>query len=228
MYQADQGDEHFELGTSGFLYRSNKLMYDKDTNSLWNTIQGKPVVGPLVARDIELERHPVITSDWKTWKSQHPDTLVLSLETGFNRDYGEGVAYAEYFSHDQLMFDVPIPTKKVLKNKAQVFAMRSGDAQLAIASDFLAKKPVYHGELDGQKFVVLTDPGGANRAFACGEHQFESFDGDKSAKDVNGVQWNVSEPQMENSEGEIIKRIPAHRSFWFGWLAQYPDTQLIK
>ena len=53
---------HHELGTSGFLYRSNKLMYDKATKSLWWTITGEPVVGPLVGSGIRLEPLSVVTT----------------------------------------------------------------------------------------------------------------------------------------------------------------------
>ena len=56
-------------------------MYDKNTNSLWNTIYGEPVVGPLVGKGIQLERLSVVTTTWGAWKARHPDTTVLSLKT---------------------------------------------------------------------------------------------------------------------------------------------------
>ena len=54
--------EDYDLGTSGFLYRSNKLMYDKATQSLWNTIEGAPVLGPLAGKGISLATHHVVTT----------------------------------------------------------------------------------------------------------------------------------------------------------------------
>ena len=57
IYETRVGDHLHQLGTSGFLYRSNKLMYDADTQSLWNTLEGRPVVGPLVDQGISF-RHP--------------------------------------------------------------------------------------------------------------------------------------------------------------------------
>ena len=91
MYQTEYNGKHHELGTSGFLYRSNKLMYDQETFSLWSTLQGEPVVGPLVGQGIKLKQHHVVTSTWGEWKRRHPKTKVLSLDTGHQRDYGEGV-----------------------------------------------------------------------------------------------------------------------------------------
>ena len=43
-------------------------MYDKDTQSLWNTLWGKPVVGELADKDIELERMSIVTTTWGEWK----------------------------------------------------------------------------------------------------------------------------------------------------------------
>ena len=89
VYDATVNGVHHELGTSGFLYRSNKMMYDQATKSLWSTLSGTPVVGSLVGRGIELKTLYVVTTTWKEWRRRHPNTLVLSLDTGHRRDYGD-------------------------------------------------------------------------------------------------------------------------------------------
>ena len=65
----------------------------------------------------------VVTTTWGEWRKRHPATTVLSLETGADRDYGEGVAYRDYFATDELMFTVPSRDDR-LKNKAEVLALR--------------------------------------------------------------------------------------------------------
>ena len=52
LYETTRDGVEYSLGTSGFLFRSNKLMYDRDTQSLWNTLWGRPVIGPLVGQGI--------------------------------------------------------------------------------------------------------------------------------------------------------------------------------
>ncbi|MEM6473509.1 MAG: DUF3179 domain-containing (seleno)protein, partial [Planctomycetota bacterium] len=126
VYDPNVDGRHHELGTSGFLYRSNKLMYDHDTKSMWSTLKGTPVVGPLVGQNIRLQSRYVVTTTWGQWKADHPDTDVLSLETGHDRDYGEGVAYHDYFATDELMFAVP-KTDPRLKNKDEVLIIRDQD-----------------------------------------------------------------------------------------------------
>ncbi len=224
-----EGVEH-ELGTSGFLYRSNKLMYDRATQSLWSTFEGEPVIGPLVGKGIELARYPVVTSTWGEWRRRHPETTVLSLDTGHERDYSEGAAYRDYFASDELMFAVPGLDRR-LANKAEVLTLllpEEPGEQLAIAAEFLAAHPVHHDRLGTTQLVVLTDPSGANRVYASGDVRFARWDGDRAAVDEAGTTWRLSEEALTASDGRRLPRLPAQRAFWFGWYAAYPQTRLVR
>lgn len=226
MYQTELNGVHHELGTSGFLYRSNKLMYDHATKSLWSTLQGEPVVGPLVGKEIELNRRYLVTTTWGEWKKRHPDTTVLSVETGHRRDYGEGVAYREYFATDNLMFTVPEIDKRLL-NKDEVLAFRDGNQQLAIAVKHLANKRIHHDKLGEQQIVVLADDDGTSRAYRVDNTTISKWNGTDQATDSAGRKWKVLEDAMV-SNGHRFERVPSHNVFWFGWVSQFPDTRLVK
>ena len=230
-FKTEHNGKKYTLGTSGFLYRSNKLMYDQATQTLWSTTRGTPVIGPLVDQGIELEYEAVVTTTWGEWKKRHPNTTVLSLNTGHSRDYGEGVAYNEYFSTDRLMFRTPFEDDR-LKNKQEILALRFPAApsqQLAIDTDFLSKNPLYENRIGAQKFIVLTDKSGANRVFDPQDKQFTNYDGDSTITDSTGQNWTVNESNLiaVNSQ-ETLDRLPYHRAFWFGWRAAFPETKLIK
>ncbi len=230
LYDVTVDGVQHELGTSGFLYRSNKLMYDHATKSMWSTLTGTPVVGPLVGKGIELTPLHVVTTTWKAWRTRHPDSQVLSLDTGHSRDYSEGAAYRDYFATDRLMFGVPKRDDR-LPNKAEVLALRQpqvpGEA-LAIAADFLATRPVYHARIGNVNMVVLTDASGANRVYESRQVTFASWDFATAARDSRGNAWHVDESRLTGPNGETLKRLPAHRAFWFGWHAAFPDTRLVK
>ena len=221
--------KNYNLGTSGFLYRSNKLMYDRDTQSLWNTIEGKPVIGPLINKDIELDSYAVVTTTWGEWKERHPSTTVLSLDTGHRRNYDEGVAYQEYFSTDQLMFNVPELDSR-LKNKDEVLIVRANgykEAPLAISAKFLNKNKVYQDKIGNTKFVVITDKSGGNRVYEAKDYTFDKV---KSGivKDSNGLTWKIEEEKLVATNGAILNRLPYHRIFWFAWYNTYKNTRLIR
>lgn len=219
-----------QLGTSGFLYRSNKLMYDQATQSLWNTLWGTPVVGPLVGKGIALERLSIVTTTWGEWRRRHPDTQVLSLDTGYARDYREGVAYFEYFLTDELMFAVPGRDSR-LPNKDEILGLvfaQAPDQPLAISARYLHRHPVYHDAVGPVRFVVLTDRSGANRVYDSADVRFVSWDRDRVALDDEGKNWTLTEAALVGPDGRTLHRLPAHRAFWFGWFSAYAHTRLVK
>jgi hypothetical protein len=233
-YESTLGGELLRLNTSGLLYRSNKLMFDEGTKSLWSTLEGTPVVGTLVNRGLSLRPHAAVTTTWGEWRRQHPDTTVLSLDTGFERDYAEGAAYRDYFAHDRLMFAVPSADPR-LRNKDEVLVMRVPDASgtlvpAAIAADFLQRQPVFHLEVAGRALVVVTTRNGANRVFDAGGHRFVPGGTETVVVDQSGASWQVTEEGLLPSDARAVvrPRVPAQRAFWFGWRAQFPDTILVK
>ncbi|MEM7381643.1 MAG: DUF3179 domain-containing protein, partial [Bacteroidota bacterium] len=230
LYKTEHQGFNHSLGTSGFLYRSNKLMYDKETQSLWSTLEGEPVIGPLAGKGIQLDYLSVVTTTWGEWKKRQPETSVLSLATGHRRDYSEGAAYRDYFATDELMFGVP-KTDKRLKNKAEILAIRlqdGGNENLAISSELLSKQPIYRHNIGNTKFTVFTDKSGAHRVYDTGELKFSTYDGRSEATDTQGGKWNLSENELVSEEGKSLKRIATFNAFWFGYKAAFPGVKLIK
>ncbi len=85
--QLPAGVERPVLRTSGLLIRSNKVMYDVNTFSVFDTFLGHAVTGPLAAKGIKLKQASVVTTDWGTWKRQHPTTTVLVESLALGRDF---------------------------------------------------------------------------------------------------------------------------------------------
>lgn len=230
LYKTEHQGINHELGTSGFLYRSNKLMYDKATQSLWSTLEGEPVIGPLVGKGIQLDYLSVVTTTWGEWKKRHPETTVLSLNTGHRRDYGEGIAYKSYFDTDELMFTIP-KIDKSLKNKDEILSIRLPkvtDENIAISSKYLKKHPQYTSEIAGITYTVFTDKTGAHRAFFTEGVTFKKYDGHSTVYDDQGEKWTIEEEKMINTKGKTLERFQTHNAFWFGYKAAFPETKLIR
>lgn len=230
LYKTEQNGINYEMGTSGFLYRSNKLMYDKVTQSLWSTLEGEPVIGPLVGKGIKLDYLSVVTTTWGEWKKRHPDTKVLSLNTGHRRDYRDGVAYKDYFSTDALMFTVP-KIDKSLKNKDEILAIRlpgESNENFAISSKFLKRNPIYRNTLGKTNFTVFTDKSGAHRVFKTKKVHFKDYNQEYKAVAENNTVWQVKENYLISTTGEKLERLQSYNAFWFGYKAAFPDVTLIK
>jgi len=213
-----------KFGTSGLLYESSKLMFDEETNSLWPTLEGRPAVGPLTKKPLQLSFAPVVTTTWGEWRQEYPETTVLSLETGHQRDYSEGAAYRDYFGTQELMFQVSARDGR-LKNKDEVLVVRlPGKTPLAVSARRLAREPVFEYEHEGERILVLTTKAGANRVYRTGDLRWTR---DGALRDGQGREWRVEEEGLRR-EAELLPRWPAHRAFWFGWYAQNPSTVLVR
>ncbi len=75
------------LRTSGLLIRSNKVMYDVNTFSVFDTFRGQAVNGPLAAKNIKLNQVSVVTTEWGRWKKAYPQTTVLAESLALGRDF---------------------------------------------------------------------------------------------------------------------------------------------
>ena len=85
--QLPEGIQRPVLRTSGLLIRSNKVMYDVNTYSVFDTFLGKAVTGPLAEKKLQLKQASVVTTDWGTWKKAHPETTVLIEALALGRDF---------------------------------------------------------------------------------------------------------------------------------------------
>jgi hypothetical protein len=205
------------FGSSGLLYRSNKLMFDRQTDSLWNQFTGEPVSGPLFNSGIRLKIRPVAITSWGDWRARHPKTRVLSLETGHPRDYGSGVVYKDYFSSPELMFPVVVRDESRLKRKDYVFGIRDFGAARAWPVDAFASTAVINDQMGDTNLVLIGNARTRTvRAYARGDHVFNPLAADGSLSDASGA-WQITENALTSASGESLPRIPGHISYWFAW-----------
>ena len=102
-YSAKISGRTHTFGVSGLLYNSDVLLYDRQTESLWSQLMARAVSGPM--KGTRLHSLPLSHTTWQEWQTSHPDTLVLSPETGYARDYSRN-PYEEYLQSRSIWFRV--------------------------------------------------------------------------------------------------------------------------
>ena len=218
-------DEPFVFGSSGLLYRSNKLMYDQTSHSLWNQFTGRPVVGELTGSGVELRALPVTITSWQDWLSRHPDTRVLSLDTGFDRDYTPGQPYGEYFANEELMFPA-ITADDRLPPKDYVFALRADGAEKAWPLEDFAERRVINDRVGDLDVVLIGDAATRTvRAYRSEGRRFEAGS-DPTSLSAAGATWQVEEAALIGPDGQL-ERLPGHIAYWFAWQAFIDGAPLV-
>jgi hypothetical protein len=108
--EIDGERKEVEFGTSGKLYNSNLVMYDRETDTYWTQIGGRAIVGELTGQ--ELVPVSIETVVWRDWKKENPDSEVLSQSTGYARQYGRD-PYGNYYEDTFIMFPVEASDERI-------------------------------------------------------------------------------------------------------------------
>jgi len=203
-------------------------MYDQQTESLWHNLTGEPVVGSLARSGIKLKVLPVTITTWENWLRDHPDTVVLDINTGYERDYTPGKPYGNYFASPDTMFPAS-PRDQRLPPKTYVFALQLNGQPKAYPLEMLSKKGVINDTLAGVNLTILADA--TTRTARAYERRGHSFAPGGTPTTVveqkSGEVWQVQEEHLVNPHGgERLPRLGGHVSYWFGWYAFYPKTEV--
>jgi hypothetical protein len=199
-------------------------MYDRQTRTLWGQWTGEPVWGELVGLGIELEILPVVHTRWTEWLAAHPDTVVLDIETGHERDYGSGVAYGAYFASQDLIFPVPV-REFGLAQKDWVLAVRISGETVAFGLAGLAEAGFAEATVGGTPVVVFaTADGIGGRAYESGSLGWTAYDAEGgTATSADGRRWRLTEAALVGEDGTELGRVPGHNAYWFAVTNQAGD-----
>ncbi len=233
-----------DFGTSGRLWRSNLVMYDRQTHTLWSQFVGEAIVGELVGT--ALERLPSAIVSWADVRTARPDARVLSRDTGHDRPYGSNPYVGYDTAEAPLLFDGD--TGGPLAQIERVVAVGEDDP-VAVPLTALEQQRVVPIEVDSEELVVFWAPGtasaldtavladganvGASGVFepvmdgqrltfaAAGEQHFSDRE--------TGSRWTVLGEAVDGPlAGRRLHRVLHDDTFWFVQYAFRPGTRIVR
>jgi len=154
VYSRQVGEQELTFGVSGRLYKANVLMYDRQTESLWSQIRREAVTGPMTGTRLKVL--PSTLTTWQKWLQRHPQTEVLSMDTGYSRDYSRD-PYADYYQSRKGFFSFfkPGPGEE---EKALVAGIALNGSVRAYPLALLREKKVLRDNLGGTALTLAYDP----------------------------------------------------------------------
>ena len=240
-FGAESGDGQFELGVSGLLYNSNLVMYDRrDDETLYPQMYFTAVNGTYKGDVLRLL--PVVETTWATWKRLYPETLVISDDTGYGRDYTR-YPYGGYRQdHFSLLFPLtPSPRQNPalsqLELKDKVLGVRLNDHPKAYPFNNMGDRAVINDHVGGTDLVVVWYEEGQLAIpydRQVGDRTL-SFDIETSTGGFpfnmrdreTGSLWNIKGEAIEGElKGKRLNQIPAHTAFWFAWGTFWMETEV--
>ena len=146
----------YDFGTSGLLRHSDLVMYDRQTESLWQQFTGEAIVGAMTGE--QLKMIPAGLIGFEQFQSAYPTGKILSKETGYSRDYGRN-PYPGYDDIHNNPFLFRDPVDKRLPAMARVVTISDGEYHNAYPVKLLEKLGIIHHQLGNQPLVVFHQAG---------------------------------------------------------------------
>lgn len=218
------------FGVSGLLHHSNLVLYDRETESFWDQITGEAIAGPLVGG--RLEPIPVDIVPWSAWKRAYPDTLVLSLDTGYDRPYDQ-YPYGDYRTSNSVYFNTDFQDSR-LHPKDRVIGVALNDRAKAYPQAVLDKhdnRNVIHDILGDTPILVVQEPASREvhvfkRRVDGRELTFRVASGALVDRET-GSRWTFDGRARGGTfQGRQLEELAATPVFWFAWATYHPGTAL--
>ncbi|MFZ0554258.1 MAG: DUF3179 domain-containing protein [Nitrososphaeraceae archaeon] len=220
-----------EFGTSGKLYNSNLVMYDRVSNSLWSQALAQGIVGKYAG--VNLQRMPFDVANWKEWKELYPESKVLSRDTGSSRPYGAD-PYGDYYTNSEVLFPIS-NTDNRLGLKEIIIGLENSGQYKAYKLQDVEDKKIINDEISNKSIAVFSSfpfmVRVFNRPVVDGQVlQFKYNSQNSTFIDLNtGSEWNFEGAAINGGlKGKELTRLPFDEGFWFEWVAFHPETQLFK
>ena len=240
-------NEVLTFGTSGNLRNSDLVMWDRQTQSWWQQFTGEAIVGDLTGTRLEPLSATIIS--WSDFKKGHPQGQVLSINTGFNRNYGRN-PYAGYDNVNNLPFAFTGDLDDQLPPMTRVVGMLLDEGQGgAFSRDLIQENQALNETLGDQPIVIFWKSGtasaldsssipngrdiGTTAVFSreLGSQTLTfSANGDGTFTDQEtGSIWGILGTALEGPfAGDQLNPIPHHDTFWFAWAAFVPEGNLTE
>ena len=224
VFQRIIDGQEVEFGTSGKLYNSNLLMYDRLTESYWSQALGLAVKGELTGYQLELVPFDVIT--WGDWKALHPDTLVLTTDTGHLRSYATD-PYGNYYTEPQIMFPVEYNDDR-MHPKEIIIGFNLDEIYKAYKQSDIESQIVINDSVGDTSIMLVSLFSENSRAFERmidGEILDYEYTNGKLVDIQTNSEWNYDGLGISGQyEGKQLERLPIEPGFWFEWVAFHPQT----
>jgi len=226
VFERTVDGQEVEFGTSGKLYNSNLVMYDRFSDSLWSQAMGKGIAGKYSGYN--LQRLPFDLAYWREWKQLYPNTLILSTDTGSTRPYGVD-PYGDYYTTPEIYFPVEHRDDR-LGPKELVMGLEHNNNYKAYKLDNIEDQKVINDSV-GEKKVLLVSlypfmAKAYDRTLDGKVLEFQLSDNKLMDKQTSS-EWNFEGQAISGSlQGKQLTRLALDPSFWFSWTAFHPDTEL--
>ncbi len=235
-----------ELGTSGFLYENNLVFYDRVTDTQFSQMGNVGIRGEQVG--VEVSYSAAVETTWEAWQKLHPETVILSEETGIERDY-DRYPYGTYKSDRSIYFpstfNQDVAPYNLYHEKTLTQILQIDEEVLLLPFPELEKLPILNHQFNNHDLLTLYEPDEAlsltySATINDETLEFNPYDDSSSSLtsdltlglplviDNTNTIWNYNGLAISGPlEGEQLTLIATYNAFWFAASTFNYDAKIL-
>lgn len=239
------GGTTYDFGVSGLLRHSDLVMYDRQTESLWQQLSGEAIVGDQTGTT--LTQVPAQIVSFEQFRHAFPEGDVLSRETGHSRPYGQN-PYLGYDDIDKKPFAFRGPLDDRLPPMEKVITVSFRNRHKAYPYSKTREERVIHDEVGRQPLVIFHGSGAVSALDAeqirdarevGSTGVFDPRLGDRTLRftyqegafvdEQTGSTWDIlGRATAGPLAGQQLTRLNHGDYFAFAWFAFRPETKVYR
>lgn len=220
------GGRTLTFGVSGYLWRGNLVMYDRQTQSLWSQIALRAIRGPETGEHLALV--PSVLTTWRSWHRQHPGTDVL-LPVPFSSAIGgpESKVYVPFrreylYESESESLDGTLVKGIVVDGLARAYPLPAVEC-----------KGVINDSIGGHPILVAMGTGSRLLAYdRCVDGRALTFHRvSRGVARAGGSRWQLDTGRALDGPHAGTRLAPVNGlppMLWFGWTEHHPDTTVYR
>ena len=209
-----------EFGVSGRLVNSNLTMYDRATETRWPQMLAAGVEGELAGEFLQEFR--VTWTTWGQWREAHPDTQVLTEDTGYERRYGSDpyggyTPRSGYYLEDETIFE-PLASDDRADPKRVVIGTRNAEGALTVDKQRLLSERVMTGSIGDTEYVTVAESS-LSTGYVYANPDGVSVTSTDGGYEVDGESYAA--------DSLPLSRSLSFHGMWFAWAGFYPEVPYV-
>ena len=211
--------------------RRNMIMRDRETGTIWQHETGEALMGRHRGRILEVLGGEL--SNWKAWRTEHPETTICARPTGYRHPSPMGPVFERLLDHgpEHLVGPGLFGLDRRLGQHAFVAGVAIGDAAKAYPMELLQSRQILRDQVGTHPIVIFYDKASDRvRCFladALSQEATLELGENRLQERALGLAWDLSGQPMAGTKTALTP-VRVERQWWLAWSEYHPGNPIYE
>jgi len=211
------------------VHRRNMIMRDRETGTIWQHETGKALMGKYRGKTLEILGGEL--SNWRAWRTEHPETTICALPKGYRHPSPLGPVFERLLDHgpEHMVGPGLFGMDQRLEQHAFIAGIVIDEIATAYPMNILHSRLIIHDQVVKHPIVIFYDaPSDRVRCFSMDAlpqgTNLEIHD-NRLHDPGTGQAWDLSGKAVVGTKTALVP-VRVQRQWWLAWSEYHPGSQV--